>query len=604
MLERKLECPAGHHTSAPWHLLQSGLTTLVLVIQVACLRGEFQGQRGISALKACSKVVFGLESVYESGFEQSIQHCVQRRYQHMEAYPMSRLNAAGHPRSEHETASESRRRSSTSRSRAMSPAIQHDEEFLEFLERILSRFCLALVPSYLQEAAGGEPPKPTRSNDIAALDGLRGWACLLVYNFHFLFTYTYDTHLGWGFANSNFGIHQLPIVHLLISGHVMVAIFFVISGYVLSFRPLKTIRSRSYEQTFMVLSSATFRRAFRLYLPTMIGMFCVLVAVQLGLFNESRRVVDRGGTITAVNEQHPPVMETTSEQLWDWYKTVVRLTNCWSWKLYYNNYNPHLWTIPVEFRCSIVLFLTLLAISRFTTRVRLILEALLIWFSARWGRWDVVLFLGGLVLVEIDLANGVWTTPRNSSNRPANTLPGTGEKPPESSHPVNHIFGQHATLFWKWFFVFGLYVASSPNSAGRYTPGFRWLAELTPRTYPEPHRFPQSLGAFMLVHAITNCTAIQRLFTAPISQYLGRISYAFYIVHGPILHGLGFALMPRLWAVTGRETNLQFCAGAAVGWSVCLVLSLWLADLFWRVVDVPCVSFTRWLEGKLLAAGN
>ena len=109
-------------------------------------------------------------------------------------------------------------------------------------KNILSQMAVALVPSYWQHLVGGERLKPTKVHEIAPLDGLRGWACLLVFNFHFLFTYTWAVSTGWGFAGQNYGIHQLPIVHILISGHIMVAIFFVISGYVLSHHPLKLMR--------------------------------------------------------------------------------------------------------------------------------------------------------------------------------------------------------------------------------------------------------------------------------------------------------------------------------------------------------------------------
>jgi peptidoglycan/LPS O-acetylase OafA/YrhL len=478
--------------------------------------------------------------------------------------------------------------------------MQQNEDFPEYAERVVSQFMVFTVPSYLQHlVTGGEPNKPKKLHDIAALDGLRGWACLLVFNFHFFFTYTWHTHIGWGFNKEYFGWHQLPIIHMIFSGHIMVAIFFVISGYVLSYRPLKTIRSGSFDQTFSVLSSATFRRGLRLYIPSIVGLFCVFIAIRLGLYNYSRWVVDKGRIVTGTNEQHPIILRSTYIQLWDWYYTLCRLMNFWDWGLFYNNYNPHLWTIPVEFRSSIVLFLVIIGISRFTTKIRLGLEFATIWFCMRWGRWDVVLFLSGLVLAEIDLINGIWNTDTNAS-KPASTSALDLEKSAGAT-PIQHFVRRRHREIWIGVFMLGLYIGSSPNLGVLYTPGFVWLGKLTPKTYPEPHRFPQTVGAVLIVASINNSKTIQKIFVNPLSQYLGQISYAFYIVHGPILHGLGYTLMHNIWQITGRETAFQFCFGALIGWCICLPIALWLADIFWRAVDVPSVKFARQLENRLLA---
>ncbi|KAL2001503.1 hypothetical protein VTN02DRAFT_1669 [Thermoascus thermophilus] len=456
------------------------------------------------------------------------------------------------------------------------------------LERGLSRFAHALVPSYLQHLVGGEKMGSMELHSIAALDGLRGWACLLVFNFHFLFTYTWTVAVGWGFDENNFGIHQLPFIHMLVSGHIMVAIFFVISGYVLSHKPLRMIRSKNWERAFTALASSTFRRGLRLYIPSIVGIFIVFLAVRMGVYDYSHRVIKAGLTITGTNEQHPPIMKTFTAQFWDWYHTVVKLMDPWHWELYYNNYNPHLWTIPVEFRSSMVLFVTILATSRLRTAVRMTLLSCIIYFCARWGRWDVVLFLCGMFLAEVDLINGIWDGP-DLNEKPSN------------GGLLMRTWGR---AVWICVFIFGLYVGSSPNTGVKFTPGYKWLANVTPKTYPEPHRFPHTIGAVTIVWSINNSRDIQKLFTNRLSQYLGRISFAFYIVHGPILHSLGYSIMPSIWEFTGKETNAQYCAGFLIGWLICLPVCLWAGDVFWRAVDIPSVKFARWLEGKVIVKAN
>lgn len=127
-----------------------------------------------------------------------------------------------------------------------------------------------------------------------------------------------------------------------------------------------------------------------------------------------------------------------------------------------------------------------------------------------------------------------------------------------------------------------------------------WLWNVTPSTYTEPHRFPQTIGAVLIVLGINHSTEIQKFFTHPFSLYLGKISFAFYIVHGPILHSLGYSLMPNIWSVVGKGTDFQYCLGFLIGWAICLPLSIWLGDIYWRAVDIPSVKFSRWVEDKLI----
>ncbi|KAL4899761.1 hypothetical protein BDW74DRAFT_162960 [Aspergillus multicolor] len=475
------------------------------------------------------------------------------------------------------------------------------DHWQDYLEDWFTKLGIVITPSYLQHLVGGQPPPQTKLHAIAALDGLRGWACLLVFNFHFLFTYTWKVAVGWGFNNENWHLYQLPIIHVLVSGHIMVAIFFVISGYVLSYKPLKLIRNRSWEETFVTVASSTFRRGLRLYVPSFVGLLLVLLAVRLGAYNYSQKVLFEGHTIRGTNEQHPPIMvKSLAKQLWDWYFTLARLMDPFDWGLFYNNYNPHLWTIPVEFRSSIVLFLTILATSRVKTAVRISLVSTLVWFCMRYGRWDVVLFLGGMLMAEADLIQGLWEkhSSADASDKEKRAWPSAAS--PQHQVPFRLLSRRR----WVALFLLGLYLGSTPNTGYKFTPFFMWTWHVTPKTYPEPHRFPQTIGALMIVYSINHSKDIQKLFVNPLSQYLGKISFAFYIVHGPILHSLGYSLMPNIWHITGKDTNFQYCLGFFIGWLICLPISLWAGDLFWRLVDIPSVNLAKWIESKVLTRSN
>lgn len=470
------------------------------------------------------------------------------------------------------------------------------EDWLAYSEDTWHRLTLALTPSFLQHLVGSSPPQPAKLHAIAALDGLRGWACLLVFNFHFFFTYTWKVAIGWGFGGENFGIHQLPFFHMLISGHIMVAIFFVLSGYVLSYKPLKTIRSRSFDQTFTVLASGTFRRAFRLYIPAITGILCVFVAVRLGLYNYSHSVIKEGHTILGTNEQHPRVYKSFSKQTDDLWVTLATLMNPFDYALYYNYYNPHLWTIPLELRSSLILFVVIIGTSRLVAPVRMTVVSGLTWFCMRYGRWEIVLFLFGMLMAEVDLINGTW----EPSARPAVGDDKTTIRLSPGSKTTIRVSRRG---LWISLFVVGLYFGSCPNIGFKWTPFYSWLWHITPKTYPEPHRFAQTIGAVLIVFSINHSPDIQKLFTNSFSQYLGNISFAFYVVHGPVLHCLGYSIMPNIWKLTGKETNFQYCLGFLIGWLICLPVAIWLGDVFWRAVDIPSVKFARSLEDRLISKG-
>ena len=84
-----------------------------------------------------------------------------------------------------------------------------------------------------------------------------------------------------------------------------------------------------------------------------------------------------------------------------------------------------------------------------------------------------------------------------------------------------------------------------------------------------------------------------------------------YLVHGNVVKSWGYGVLPWVWGVVkngGRpgagEGREGVSASGVVGaWvlSVLLVMPVvvWLADLFWRVVDLRCVGVARWVEVEM-----
>jgi hypothetical protein len=125
-------------------------------------------------------------------------------------------------------------------------------------------------------------------------------------------------------------------------------------------------------------------------------------------------------------------------------------------------------------------------------------------------------------------------------------------------------------------------------------------------------------GAMLLVYTVSSAPLLQRFFKNSLSRYLGRISFSLYLVHGPVCHMIGHVLIPKLWALTGGPTQAlpipgnqesenpsrPFEGGTTFGYESGVVLgallvvpcTIWIADIFCRLIDEKCVQLARDIE--------
>ncbi|KAI9799111.1 MAG: hypothetical protein M1825_004878 [Sarcosagium campestre] len=450
----------------------------------------------------------------------------------------------------------------------------------------LRRLCFALLPSYIQSWLSDEESEETDQSPTAALNGLRGFAALFVYFYHYQMAYSRHVEIGYG-QSGNWWIIQLPILRVWYAGPAMVAVFFVISGYVLSYRPIHLLHSHSFDRMMHNLSSSVFRRGMRLFLPTSVGTFITMLTVWGGLWEPSRPIYMDPNIMRGDGESHPRILPTFLDQSLQWFDGIRGMTNVWDWHMYFPHYDHHLWTIPVEFKSSMMLFLTITGLARMRVIPRLALLFVLICYCIQWDRWEVVLFLAGMFIAETDILKHRENFPKIKD---------------VESHDEACSSGRRKVLrvcFWSAMFISGLFFTSAPNLSPDQTPGYVWLSKLIPKTYSEGHRFLHSIGAIQLVWSISRATFLQIPFKTRFAQYLGKISYALYIVHGPILHVVGFPVVAGLWELTGTETASQYSDGLCLGMLVVLPTVFWFADIFWRFVDIPSVRLSKWVELQL-----
>lgn len=227
------------------------------------------------------------------------------------------------------------------------------------------------------------------------------------------------------------------------------------------------------------------------------------------------------------------------------------------------------------------LFVTLVGVARLRTSVRFLVMFLIMAFTYRNSRWELLLFYFGTIIAELDLMRGAHVV------QPA--LPTT-----EKGYQKGSLRG----LGWASLSVLALYLMSQPDVRAAETPGWKWLVSIIPQWWgEEQYRYWQSAGSIIFVVCVSHSPNWQKFFNLPALQYLGKISYSIYLMHGPVTHTLGYMIEKRAYAITGVDGN-WYHVGFVLGSFGVIPAVIWAADIFWRLFDIPTVKFARWLETK------
>lgn len=432
---------------------------------------------------------------------------------------------------------------------------------------------LAFVPTWLQ-------PSKTRSDSQLSLNialptaymtGIRGLVSVLVFIRHFLLPWQEHMDYGYGYRGYN-GLLRLPYLRLLFAGP-LVPMFFILSGYVLSKKTLRLSNSPepSWEAIALSLAGSTFRRGLRLFLPPILSTFGVMLLLRAGLFSFPY------DTMPGRVPEHPVISNTIVKQLIDWgYFITFEMANPWRWDSGDLVYGPHLWTIPISFKGSLVTFLMCLALLRVKSFVRLSIITMATVHAVLVGRWDMSLFLGGMLLSGLDVHQTA---------------------PSHIPYPVSLDTGRLTTIKASSLalLLFGGYIGSFPryNHLGQCVTGYQTLCKLT-----TDYHYWHAIGAFFLILAIWRERSLQWLLNTPIAQYFGKISFSMYIIHEPFLHVFGFFTVPFFWSITGNGTYLQYQLGLVLGMGTTMVLLVWFADLFCRHVEDSCERIAVLVEKR------
>lgn len=468
--------------------------------------------------------------------------------------------------------------------RRLAKVFEHFGRVLRFVSPAL----LVIQPACLKR-----PVKSTKLRRTAYLDGIRGFAAFLVYWLHHeLWSHESqqaDSKLqsSWGYNRQYYLASFHGIRTFFTGGHYAVATFFVLSGYVLSTKPLSLINAGQHTKLGDTLASGLFRRWLRLFLPIICTTFLLVSLSHLfGIYADF-------------------VPESSYRaELWKWYLELKSFTY-----IFRNGsdprllYHAHAWSIPIEMRGSIVIYTVLLAFSRFTRKARLCCEgALTFYFLYIADGAHYAMFTAGMLLCDIDYLFAEDDSPSWPARWEAIKGP-----------------------FFHMLLVISIYLGGVPSFDSsmdvlRNSPGWRLLSWFKAQAVLDYKWFYLFYAATILVFIVPRILWLKRFFETRFCQYLGRISYMFYLLHGPVLWILG----DRLYAAVGWSKEKH--AMTIPGWSgafpvpaigplgmelnffvphlILLPVTLWMAEVATTLIDDTSIALCAWLYGRLIASPN
>ncbi len=373
------------------------------------------------------------------------------------------------------------------------------------------------------------------------LNGLRGLAALVVVFHHFAYVFLVFATRGAGanhFAIEK-TIYTTPL-QLLVAGNFAVCIFFILSGYVLSYAFFQTGKTS-------VVQKAAVKRYFRLMPPILGSVLLAWAIIRLGLnFSDGAAAI------------------SGSSWLANFWPRTVSLGEA----VYYGAYgilvgnsspgllNNALWTMKVELIGSMLVFGFLGLFGKL--RLRWLMYALLA--MATWNSYYLAFVLG---IALCDVTNRSWS-------------------PKQLAWPIT----AGLALVGLW-----LGAAPIPGATSTIYSSFGWPGADPNVVFILTH----IIGATMLLGAVVYSPVLKLVFASRPLRYLGKISFSMYLLHLLVLGTISSYMFTVLSVSHGYLLSL-LVTGAAY-----LVIVTIAADIFTRHVDEPSVKLANWLQKRIMS---
>lgn len=506
---------------------------------------------------------------------------------------------------------------------------------------LLKRFAYCFVPQLIRTNVFEDPAPKAKEFSTSYLNGLRGMTAIKVFTFHYFMVFTDATHVPYGADERHTYWTELPLIRYVWTGFTS-HIFFALAGYLTCQRMFVLLDRNdqaSQAKVLLSVSGSLFRRAFRLYLPVFLITLLMTTYIHLGYYEQNRPLLLNWTRLFPGdwNETKPEMYETWYEQLKFWALEMYELCNFTNYGTFYPLHDQHLWSILSEMRASLHLYGCLIALAQVKRQARLVCLCLLVLAYMWWNHWEIWVYLLGAVVAHIDQL----LTEREHTQKAAGSrsLPLTTIVPTPASLSAAELekeddltVSSKAPSLWESFsslctldtadcihtstafqalrttgFIIAFYLLSYPihGSRGDKAPGYETLNQFIPEWMDRKDKFYANWGTFLLLLLIVRSdpqTSRWRKMTSHwLPQYLGKISFAFYLVQEIIQHSFGYLIPHHVWwafGVEGVDTGpAGWLSAIMVGWTFTLIATLWTADCWTREIEGRCIKLVKWLEG-------
>ncbi|EGG09444.1 uncharacterized protein MELLADRAFT_95920 [Melampsora larici-populina 98AG31] len=424
--------------------------------------------------------------------------------------------------------------------------------------------------SHEQEEEHVQEAKSSKSDTQHWANGLRGLAALCVMIHHGIVAFNSEATLETNDPDGTVHFWQWPILRSFISPNFLVTLFFVLSGYVLSYRPLHRISTKPSDSISVrnSLASACLRRIFRLAPPPLFSIIISHTILLGGGFDQTRAA--KLGTWWTTDHIPRFVTPNWHAQTVECLKTMV---NLWYDSQTKSQYNVVLWTMREEFLGSLNVFLILLATSNLQRRFRVMLVIALGLVNLYRKALGLLPFLFGILIAEIQVSRSESSPLKINRNKPCGNL---------------------RSLAMAAMLMVGLFFGSVPYFAMTKASWSRSMFQAMSRYSKDEFEVKQAyntMGGCLTVLSISQWPASQQLFSTRLLQFLGRISYSLYVVHVPLLLSVGVSLVWRFrsWGIS-NTLSVFLMTPFWVGWVI--ALSWFMA----KFIDEKAITFSHALE--------
>ncbi|KAJ0117382.1 cyltransferase family protein [Diaporthe amygdali] len=410
-----------------------------------------------------------------------------------------------------------------------------------------------------------------REGNVKWVDGLRGIASALVVLTHLARAWDGELFVATSQEDAPPRFLQLPYLRILIQGRIGVTIFAFVTGYVCALKPIKLCRQGNQEAAFVSVSKSALRRTPRLFLPAAAATAVSWLLAEMGLY-----AVAKHQDSWWIDVQSPNRIAYLGEALGNLIYCIVT-----TWTRAVNDYDNNQWTLLPLLKGSMWVYSFMVATAYVKPRYRTMASfGLWVYFyCASDSAFGMQFFWGTFIA---DLQNHP-TTAQFISDRPR----------------LSRILSTSLVFI-------GLTFASFPEGRAEWMTWSRLMLDFMRPILPDNPDFPRfasGIGLEFISLGILFSPWLQKLLSGRFLLFLGRMSFAVYLLHGPLMKTTLVWMLYGVQVLPDHENDQGEMEMTRLSYPGNMALILWqflwlpmlygIANLWMTYVDPWCERMTN-----------